>query len=157
MFLTIFSLLLIATGCAVVEEREALASMRPDKYWENVWVIEKKKTHLEILPDKAVLETNCFISYEGERPAEDVTVIIRSPLTYDFIEDHLAENYGTVYPGDKIEYHLHHEFPHWRERIPVGVFEEKLIDDFTINAYVGISWKYGEEEFSIQFYDWKKH
>lgn len=143
-------------GCAVVEEREALADSFPDKYWEDVWVITERESDIMIDDERALMEAYCQVEYQGEEPAEDVKIIIRSPLTYDFISEESAQRYGTVEPGEKLEYHLQTEYQDWDENVPVYVFAEKISDDFRENYYVGISWRYGEEEFSKQFFDWSK-
>jgi hypothetical protein len=144
----------VSAGCSVEEEKEVMAGLRPDQYWKGVWEVEERESHIELTPDHAVIDAFCLVKYLGEEPAEDVRIVIRSPLAYRLIEDDLAADYGTVKPGQELEYHLYHEDPSWRKKVPVGVFEVKLVDDFFVNAYVDISWKYGEEKYNIHFYDW---
>ncbi len=150
------ALLLSCSGCTVLEEAHAFAADFPDKHWEKIWVIKERKTHLFIAEENVFMEGYCVIEYLGEEPAHDVRVIIRSPLTYGFIPDSMARYYGTVNPGDKLEYMLKAEFDNWQELIPTYIFEEKIMDDFHGNFYVGISWRQDEREYKKRFFEWKK-
>jgi len=78
-----------------------------------------------------------------------------SPLTDNLLDKDkdLAASYGTVKPGQELEYNFHYESP-WREKTPVAVFAEKLVDDYNNNSYIRISWKYGDEEYNLRFFDW---
>lgn len=143
-----------ASGCAVVEEKEVVASYRPDRKWEEVWVIRERETDIEVRPEKAVLEGRTLIHYRGEEEAKEVSVIMRSPLAYDFIEEEEAWLYGTVYPGDFLEYEISFECPYWKERVPIGVTEERLKDDFLHNAYVGVRWTQDGENYNMRFFEW---
>jgi len=154
LLLLLITFLFLSTGCSVEEGKEVMVGLRPDKYWEGIWKVEEKESHLELTPDHAVIEAFCLVKYLGEKPAEDVSIVIRSPLTYRLIVDDLATEYGTVQPGEEFEYHLNYEDASWRKKLPLGVFEEKLKDDFFVNSYVEIAWRYGEEEYNIHFYDW---
>ncbi len=154
LLVAIISVFFILSGCKVVEEREAVAQYRPDRYWEKVWVVEEKVTHLKATPETITMTASCIIKYEGEEPAEDVTIVMRSPLTYDFIGEQEKQKFDIIAPGEQLEYRLQLEVDNWRERIPVGVFQEKLVDDFQGNSYIGVSWRYGEDEYDIRFYDW---
>ncbi len=159
LLLTALCLLLMGTGCAVVEEQEALAGVRPDLYWKNIWVIEERVNNIEVVgeyPDTIVkIEVYGRIRYEGEEPAQRVSVIIRSPLSFDFIADHRASNYGTVQPGEVLEYHLIQNYPEWREKVPIGVYKEHIIDDFKGNSYINISWVQDDVEHNEHFFEWK--
>ena len=149
-------LLLGSTGCTVVQETHAFAENFPDKYWENIWVIEERKTNMTIDEDLAVMEGYSLVHYQGEEPAEDVQIIIRSPLTYEFIGSEKAFQYGTVNSGEKLEYIMHAEYPDWQENVSAYIFEEKLQDDYQQNFYVGISWRYGDQQYSKKFFNWEK-
>lgn len=142
------------SGCDVVEEEEAVASYRPDRKWAEVWVIDQRETDIEIEPDRAFLEGKAKITYQGDQEVQEVSVIIRSPLTYDFIEEEEMWLYGTVYPGDRLEYELDFECPDWRDKVPIGVTEERLKEDFLTNAYVGVRWTQDGERYNIRFFDW---
>lgn len=142
------------TGCMVVEEKEAFADSFPDKYWENIWVIEERNTEITIDGEQVIMDGYSVINYKGDKPAEDVTIIIRSPLTYDFIEDGMAQTFGTVEPGEKLEYELHAMYYDWQENVPAYILEDKLMDDFRKNFYVGINWRYGDEQYKKRFHDW---
>jgi len=155
LFLSMVLLLAFSAGCTITEEKEVMAGARSERYWEKVWEVSHRESHVEITPENAVFEASCRVKYRGGEPAEDVKIIIRSPLTYVFIEEHHFKEYGTVKPGEELQYHLYVECPSWRDKMPVGVFEEKLVDDFTLNSHVAISWKYGAEEFAAEFYDWE--
>lgn len=149
-------LLFSSNGCTVVQETHAFADSFPDKYWEDVWVIEERKTNMEFDEDTAIMEGYTLVHYQGEQPAEDVRIIIRSPLTYEFISNDKAWLYSTVRPGETIAYTMHAEYPNWEDNTSAYIFEEKLIDDYKKNFYVGISWRYGDEYFSKKFFDWHK-
>jgi len=152
-------LLLGSTGCTVVQETHAFAESFPDKYWENVWVIEERKTDMVLDGDLAVMNGYCQVLYLGEKPAEDVKIIIRSPLTYEFIGSEKAWEYGTVEPGTTLQYIMHAEFPDWKENVPVYIFGEKVEADYRKNFYVGISWRDGEHQYNKKFFNWheEKH
>ena len=149
------------TGCgaAVEEEVYAYAGVRPDHYWKDVWVTEERE--INIIPEgedpDALMKMEVYgrIRYEGEQPANRVRVIIRSPLTFDFIEDHRAMFYGVVQPGDVIEYHLIQYYPDWRERVPIGVYKDHIVEDFRENAYINITWEYDGQAFDEHFFDFK--
>ncbi|MDO9535412.1 MAG: hypothetical protein Q7J85_08795 [Bacillota bacterium] len=155
LLLLIISFVFASSGCSVLEEREAMADFRPDRYWENSWKIEKRESHIELTPDQAVLEASSVIRYTGEEPAEDVRIIMSSPLTDNLLDKdgELATSYGTVKPGEVLEYNFRHEGS-WREKTPIAVFAEKLVDDYTYNSYIRIAWKYGDQEYSLRFFDW---
>jgi len=157
LLLLIISFLFASSGCTVLEEREAMADYRPDRYWANSWEILERESHIELTPDQAVLNSSCLIRYTGQEPAEDVRIIMSSPLTDNLLDKdkELATSYGTVKPGEELEYEIFHEGS-WREKTPVAVFAEKLVDDYTYNSYVRIAWKYGDEEYSFRFFDWSK-
>lgn len=155
-------LLLSSSGCTVLQEAHALAEDFPDKHWEKVWVVEERKTYLAINEDRVFMEGFCVVQYLGDEPAHDVSMIIRSPLTYGFIDDQMARYYGTVNPGDKLEYMLKAEFDNWQDKIPAYIFADKIIDDFHGNFYVGINFTYKDYEYEKKFFDWtekkdKKH
>jgi hypothetical protein len=157
LLLLVLSFIVASSGCNVVEEREAIADFRPDRYWEEAWKIEKRESHIELTPDHAVLDSSSIIRYTGEEPADDVRIIMSSPLTYSWLDmdkEHIV-SYGTVKPGEELEYQIFHEGP-WREKTPVAVFAEKLVDDYTYNSYIRISWKYGDQDYSFRFFDWSK-
>ncbi|GEM_PF-1846446 len=149
----------LVTGCAVVEEQEVVAEMRPDLYWQKIWIVEERQINIEVEgedPETLVkMDVYGRVRYEGEDPVNRVRLIIRSPLTFDFIEDHRAMNYGTVYPGDVLEYNLIQNYPEWQERVPIGVYKYHIIDDFRDNAYINIAWEQDDESHSQQFFDWK--
>jgi len=142
------------TGCKVVEEREAVAEYRPDRYWENVWVVQERISNLEATEETLTMTASCIIRYEGDEPAEDVTLIMRSPLTRVFIGEEEKENLDIVNPGEELRFRLQKEVDNWQEKVPAGVFKEKVIDDFQDNSYVGLGWSFGEEEHDIRMYDW---
>ncbi len=152
-------LLFLGSGCAVVEKAEVLASIRPDLYWKDYWIIEEQLNQIEVLDEtgESVVKIDIYgrIRYAGEQPVDNVSVIIRSPLTFDFIEDHQAVHYGTVQPGEVLEYRLLQDYPEWQERVPIGVYKEHIIDDFKGNAYVQISWEKEGESFEERFFSWK--
>jgi hypothetical protein len=155
LLLILIAFLFFTTGCRMEEQKEVMAGLRPDKYWKEVWKVEEKETQLELTSGQAVVEAFCRVKYLGEKPAEDVWIMIGSPLTRTLIEDAPAVEYETIQPGEEVEYRLKHEVDSWQEKVPVGVSEQKLKEDFLINSYVQVGWKYGEEEYSIDFYDWK--
>lgn len=154
LLIILMAVLFFSTGCSVEEGEEVMAGFRPDKYWEGAWKVEEKESHLELASNGAVAEAFCRIKYLGEKPAEDVRIIIKSPLTYRLIEDDLAAVFDTVQPGEEIEYHLNHEDASWQEKVTVGVFEDKLKDDFSVNSYVEVTWRYADEQYHVQFFDW---
>lgn len=159
LLLSALSLLIMGTGCDIVEERELIAGMRPDRYWEEVWLVEEREIQIKVVeedPDYVVeMEVYGRIRYEGEQPVERVSVIIRSPLTFDFIADHRTAIYGTVQPGDVLEYLMIQDYPEWRERVPIGVYKEHIIDDFQENAYINISWEKDGEIHDEHFFEWE--
>ncbi|MEW5919696.1 MAG: hypothetical protein AB1796_01850 [Bacillota bacterium] len=159
LFLLTAALLLSSSGCTVVEETHAFAESFPDKHWEKVWVIKERETAIAMDEEQVVLEGHCLIHYVGEEPAHDVSIIIRSPLTYGFIDDQMTRHYGTVNPGDKLEYKLHAEYAGWQDKVPVYIFADKIKDDYLGNFYVGISWRYGDYTYNKKFFDWsgEKH
>ena len=152
-FIILMAILFVSTGCSM-EEEEVMAGFRPDKYWEGIWKVEEKESHLEISPQGAAIEAFCRIRYIGDKPAENVRVIIKSPLTYMLIDDSLAAEYDLVQPGQEVEFHLKHEVASWQEKVTVGVFEDKLKDDFSFNSYVEVNWSDSREQYHVQFFDW---
>lgn len=149
----IITFLFVSGGCTFVEEREAMADFRPDKYWEDVWKIEKRESHIELTPDQAVLDAHSMIRYTGEEPAEDVRILMSSPLTDNLVSEELAVSYNTVKPGEELDFQFHHESP-WREEIPITALSGKIVDDYTYNSYISIAWRYGDEEYNLRFFDW---
>lgn len=145
-----------SAGCTVVQETQTFAESFPDKYWENVWVIEERKTDILFDTDLVVMDGYCRIHYQGDQIAEDVAILIRSPLTYKFIGGGNAWHYSTVQPGQELEYIMHKEYENWHKNVPPYIFADKLQDDYKENAYVGISWRYGDQTYSKKFFDWHK-
>lgn len=153
-FIILMAILFVSTGCSV-EEEEVMAGFRPDKYWEGIWKVEEKESHLEISPQGAAIEAFCRIRYLGDEPVENVKVIMKSPLTYMLIDDSLAAEYGLVQHGEEIEFHLKHEVVSWQEKVAVGVFEDKLKEDFSVNSYVEVNWSDSRGQNQVQFFDWR--
>lgn len=147
-------LFIFSAGCTVVDATEVTADLRPDKYWEGVWDVEERNGQIEFSGGKVLIEADSIIQYLGEKSAQDVKIVIRSPLTCDLIDDSFVTDYGTVEKGQKLEYSLCMEDPNWSDGVPIGVFEDKLKDDFLINYFVDITWKYDNEEYNVRFYDW---
>ena len=143
-----------SVGCTVVQDTEVLAEAFPHKHWEKVWIIQERKTEMTIDSERAVMKGYCQVLYQGEEPAEDVQIIIRSPLTYDLIDQQNAWQYGKVDPGRSLEYIMHAEYDDWKDIMSTYIFENKLRDDYQRNYYVGISWRYGEEHYHQKFFDW---
>ena len=132
------------------------AGLRPEKYWEGAWKIKEKECVLETDGDQAILKAYCFLEYQGEDPAEDVQIMLRSPLSEKLTGDDPAENFGTINSGEEIEYRLSLAYPAWQEALSAGCSEENLIEDFTLNSYIDITWSYGEQRYNVQFYDWSE-
>lgn len=153
-FMSIIIVFAMLTGCKVVEEREAVAEYRPDRYWENVWVVQERISNIDASGETLTLTASCIVTYEGDEPAEDVNIVMRSPLTRVFIGEEESEYLDIVNPGEELRFSLQKEVKNWQEEVPAGVFEEKIIDDFQDNSYVGLSWSFGEEEHDIRMYDW---
>lgn len=153
--LLLFVLLFVifSAGCSP-DSSEVIAGIRMDKFWEADWGIEERNMHIAIDGEKVSLEAHSVIQYLGEEPAQDVRIIIRSPLTCKLIDDRFAIDYGNVERGEKLEYSLSTEHSNWPEGVSVGIFEDKLKNDFLINNYVDISWKYEDKEYNVQFFDW---
>lgn len=154
LLLLVLSLFIFSTGCTVVDATEVTADLRPDKYWEGVWGIEERSAQIEFSGDKVLIEADSVIQYLGEKSAQDVQIVIRSPLTCGLIDDSFVIDYGSVEKGEKLEYSLSIENSNWSDGVPIGVSEDKLKEDFLINYYVDITWKYDNEEHNVRFYDW---
>lgn len=150
----LIAFLFLSTGC-IGAGQEVMAGVQPDKYWKDTWVIERLDSQLEVTGDQVLVEAFSPIKYRGDKPAEDVKIIVKSPLLQNLITDALATEFGAIQPGEEIEYRLKNNVDSWREKVPVGVSAEKLQDDFSLNSFVQVTWKYGAEEYSIVFYDWK--
>ena len=155
LLLLIISFVFASSGCSVSEE--TMADFRPHSNWDGSWKIEKRESHIELTSDQAVLHASSVIRYTGEDPAEDVRIMMSSPLTDNLLDKdgELSTSYGTVEPGDELEYNFNHEGS-WREKTPIAVFPEKLVDDYTYNSYISIAWKYDDQEYSLKFFDWSK-
>ena len=151
--LFVFSML---AGCKMVEEREAIAEYRPDRYWENVWVVQERISNMEVTEDNIILTASCIVNYEGDELAKDVTLVMKSPLTHPFIDELEKEYFDVVNPGEELRFSMRVELENWQEEIPSSVFKEKLVDDFQDNSYVGVSWNFEEddEEYDVRMYDW---
>ena len=154
LLLVLIAFLLFYAGCSGVGQ-EVIAGVRPEKHWEGTWKIEGLESRVEFIDGQAVVEGFCLIKYRGEKPAEDVRIIINSPLMQNVITGELATEFGTIQPGDEFEYHLNYKSASWQENVPVGLSEDKLGDDFFLNSYVEVAWKYDPDEFDVVFYDWK--
>ncbi|NMB40809.1 MAG: hypothetical protein GX996_02610 [Firmicutes bacterium] len=146
-------ILLLSVGC-IKEEQEVMAGLRPDKFWEGSWIIEERESRLEYTDADVTMEASCLVKYSGEKPAEDVRIIIKSPLTQKLIADDLAKEFGTVQPAEGVEYRLSHKCTSWKEKVSPGMHGGQLVEDFSLNSFVEITWKYGEDEYSVAFYDW---
>ncbi|MGI5822808.1 MAG: hypothetical protein ACOX6Z_02575 [Dethiobacteria bacterium] len=169
MFLLLFfvsSLLLGLGGCLGVDDGSATvtgdqegavpSNLRPDKYWGETWNVKDKESILETDAEQAVFNAHCSIDYRGEKPAENVQVIISSPLTSKIMGAHPAESYGTVQPGETIEYRLFVERSGWQELISAGTSAENLKEDFAANSYVEVTWLDSGQEYSARLFDWSE-
>lgn len=158
------SLLLGLGGCIGVDDDSAPATgeqegavpsnLRPDKYWGETWNVKDKESILETGAEQAVFNAHCSLDYRGEKPAENVQVIISSPLTSKLMGDHPAESYGTIQPGDTIAYNLFFELPGWQELISAGTSAQNLKEDFAANSYVEVTWLDSGQQYSAQLFDW---
>ena len=83
-------------------------------------------------------------------------IIIRSPLTGKLIGDYPAESYGTINPGEEIEYRLFQECPALQEALSAGTSERNIVEDFTMNSYLDITWKYDGQEYNVKLFDWSQ-
>lgn len=166
LFFLVSSLLLGLGGCLDVDNGSATvtgdqegavpSNLRPDKYWGETWKVKDKESILETGAEKAIFNAHCSIDYQGEKPVNNVQVIICSPLTGKLMGDHPAESYGTVQPGETIEYSLFAERSGWQELISAGTSAENLKEDFTMNSYVEISWLDSGQEYNAQLFDWSQ-
>ncbi|MGI5876590.1 MAG: hypothetical protein ACOX6X_07245 [Dethiobacteria bacterium] len=143
-------------GCNVVEETTAGTGVRPEKVFEDIWVVQEKDTQIEITADEVSLKASCSVKYEGTSAAQDVSIIIKSPLTADIIEDDLAQVYDTVNPGDVLEYTLDYQDPDFRGKVPLGSNDNNLIEDFENNSYLEVNWKEDGEDFNVKIFNWDK-
>ncbi|NMB34895.1 MAG: hypothetical protein GX989_01255 [Firmicutes bacterium] len=131
-----------------------LTGLRPEKHWEGTWKIKEKESTLETDGDQIILDAYCLIEYEGKDPATDVQVSIQSPLSEGLIGDSSVENFGSVNPGEVIEYRVSLTYPFWQETLSAGCSEDNFIEDYTMNSYVELSWSSGSRRHGVQFFDW---
>ncbi len=137
---------------------EVAEGLRPEKYWEEVWKIRNKESNVEMEDGQVYLKASCLLQYQGEKPVEDVQVMILSPLSERLVCLDSAQNYGTISPGEEIEYYLSQPCPcpAWQETPVVGCSEKNFIDDFTLNSYVDITWSYEGQQHNVKFFDWSE-
>ena len=156
LFLMLGCFFLLCFGCSLQDQEIVETPSRPDIYWGKTWVIEERETHINLSPSEVSLEAFCLITYQGDEPVEDVRIIMASPLTKILIDDSFAETFAAVKAGDQINYALKADISSWKEKVPTGISGEKLINDFEGNSFVSVSWKTGEEEHSVQFFDYEE-
>jgi hypothetical protein len=140
------------TGCAAVEE--TIAGERPEKIYEDIWVVQEKNTQMEIIAEEATLVASGSINYIGTSPVQDVSIIIKSPLVADIIADDQAQKYDTVNTGDLLEYVLDCHSSDFRKKVPLGTNDNNLIEDFKNNSYFEVSWKENGETYNVKFFNW---
>ena len=104
--------------------------------------------------EQAVLKAYCLLAYQGEGPAEDVQIMMRSPLSENLTGDDPAQNFGTTHPGEEIEYSTVLTYPDWQEALTAGCSAENLVEDFMMNCYVDVAWHSGGQGYNVQFYNW---